>query len=266
MAGILDFLTGAAEGYVGTMAEQQKMKMEQANKIEQIMAEARAKQAAAASDPMTQLLYRQLGIGAPAPQPVDQSFGPSGLELQGVTLGRGTPSIRFGTSPERRAQAGVQAKPLTSEASTTVSSAESAMGAIDELLDLERRVPNVIRTGLIPGVPPFGSMEAQTADLLLKRLQTEITTARGGKQLTQAEMKFIGQLLPTIWRRGKVNIKGLNDLRNTLVNIRDRILTPRGQQKEVSAQEIGSIISRGGRSYKIVDFDTDGEPLVDLVR
>ena len=36
--------------------------------------------------------------------------------------------------------------------------------------------------------------------------------------------------------------------------------------KTATKRKIGDVVSKGGRKYKIVEFDTDGEPLVEEVR
>lgn len=129
---------------------------------------------------------------------------------------------------------------LTPGAATTVGSAESAIGAIDELLTLEAANPGTIKLGQLPATPPFGGENVQTADLLLKRLTTEITTARGGKQLTKTEIKFIAQLTPKLLRLGKVNVKGLQDLRELLDKVRVRILGEARVEREAANVEAAS--------------------------
>jgi len=165
----------------------------------------------------------------------------------------GTPAVvpkgsRVVTSPkstmqiEEEAEARVRGqmaapKKLSATDATTLASAEVAMGAIDELLILEEKVGGSIRKGMLPLTPPFGSEATQTADLLLRKLETEIVTARGGKQLTDTEIRFIKQLLPNIFRKDSINIKALKDLRKLLIRVRTRIVTPTEVGGEIQVEE-----------------------------
>lgn len=162
---------------------------------------------------------------------------PRGSPVRNAPLSEATLTNRAAASATGAARGQAESiglKPLVQEAATTVTSAESAMEAIDELLDVEQQKPGSIKKAIALGATPFnigliaGSQETQTANLLLKRLQTEITTARGGKQLTQTEIRFINQLLPNIFRGGEVNMKGLQDLRRYLEQVKTRIVQSRG--------------------------------------
>lgn len=125
---------------------------------------------------------------------------------------------------QSKEEAKQEVEALTAGAATTVTSAESAIKAIDELIELERANPGVIKFGLAPATPPFGGKATQRADKLLKVLRLEITTARGGKQLTKTEIEFINKVFPSLFARDDINIGGLIDMREALVNVRTRIL------------------------------------------
>lgn len=139
----------------------------------------------------------------------------------------------------------------------------------------------------IPGAtaPLIGALipEKMPFNRAMQDVYRKMGAAISGRQLIQTGVaarpeetaKLISQFAPNLFSNPEAALQGLNELEdfyNTYLRQTEPeqrfgrgIFTGQSMQSQQQYQ-VGQQINKGGKTYQIVGFDTDGEPLVDLVR
>jgi len=129
--------------------------------------------------------------------------------------------------------------------------------------------------GSLPILPSRGWGKAE------QEIFRKMGAALSGRQLIQTGVaarpeetqKLISQFAPSGGSNPEAALNGLTELENFYKDYLNTLET-RGIKNRFSGQsmqsqqqyQVGQTISKGGKQYQITGFDTDGEPLVDLVR
>jgi len=129
--------------------------------------------------------------------------------------------------------------------------------------------------GSLPILPSRGWGKAE------QEVYRKMGAALSGRQLIQTGVaarpeetqKLVSQFAPSGGSNPEAALTGLDELENFykdyLSTLETRGIKNTFTGKSMQSQQqyqVGQTISRGGKDYQVTGFDTDGEPLVDLVR
>lgn len=134
-------------------------------------------------------------------------------QLYGGEIPPGTTVTKGGVS--------VPLKPVTTpEQGAVLSAAESASKNIDELSNLIVKEPSTAKflNLMASQYLPYWAISGNTEEVkrLRDRIQVNVVTARGGKQLTPTEIKFLDKLLPVAGQKPETMLKNLTALKNEI--------------------------------------------------
>lgn len=180
-----------------------------------------------------------------------------------------------------------EAKPYSAEEIKIVSG-QSLIPQIDKLINLAE-TNKVYEGGGVPfgasRISAFGEKgpwqsfkrgltagKGREAGLILQDIK-QIMFSVGGQALTDPEILKLGPKMEPAYKTEEQWISDLKDVK-TRIQEKAALMRPNpnkvfaGQsyQAKTNQYQVGQTISKGGKNYQITGFDTDGEPLVDLVR
>lgn len=207
--------------------------------------------------------FQQLGLQGPVQQPDFPIFrsrrgrqGQLDLELNrafGGEVNRGTLPWylwpEFKDSPEAKRARGELARVTKPFTPTTTFQIKD---------DIDQRIA-VIKQGPQkgPGAGKFRGPDFAQADVLQNYIQE--TEAIGYRSLSTAQRRQFDSIWDTKMRADKDLV--WNPKSKEVINARRAL-----RAGKLPERETGQIISRGGKKWKVVGFDTDGDPLVEEVK